>query len=108
WKFQLKQIIRPVPRRFGGSHPRKMNAQPFGCAWTIARFEAADYFCSFASQSRDWASPFRSNSILPLMEPFANVPEYLLVTVLSLNVRTTPNEMVVPVTLPSLMSVEVV
>src|ERR1022692_3913361 len=69
--------------------------------------ETADYFCSLASQSRDVGLPFISISILPLMAPSANLPEYFIVIELPPMSRTTLNETSAPVTLPSVMSVGV-
>src|SRR5262245_37183054 len=64
----------------------------------------AGYFFSvsrFASQSRDWVSPFRSNSILPLIESPLILPLYLEVILFPWTSRVTAKESSSPLSLPS-------
>src|SRR5881394_1756776 len=67
----------------------------------------AIYFFSvsrLASQSRDWAWPFRSVSILPLIESPLILPLYLAVNLFPWTSRVTANEISSPLSLPSEIS----
>src|SRR5438128_10251139 len=64
----------------------------------------AIYFFSvsrFASQSRDWVWPFRSVSILPLIESPLILPLYLAVSLFPWTSRVTAKEISSPLSLPS-------
>src|SRR5215510_8393080 len=112
--------MRLRPRRRGGGEHRHRTSGTFttrdaqqqkGTRQSASRKTVAamtHYFLSsarLASQSRDWFSPLRSNSTLPLMASPETLPWYLVVMVLPLISRDTVNDTSSPFIFPSLISV---